>query len=129
MQKKKMKKLMEIVIRYEDQDQRVLSDPFMKLPTAEELPDYYEVIKRPIDILKIMDRIESGKYIDMESLEKDFLLLCSNTQKYNEDDSLIHEDSIVLQSVFINARERLDAEPDDEENDFFIEEENNLIHL
>uniref|UniRef100_A0A0K2UZD9 Uncharacterized protein n=1 Tax=Lepeophtheirus salmonis TaxID=72036 RepID=A0A0K2UZD9_LEPSM len=123
---KKMKKLMEIVIRYEDQDQRVLSDPFMKLPTAEELPDYYEVIKRPIDILKIMDRIESGKYIDMESLEKDFLLLCSNTQKYNEDDSLIHEDSIVLQSVFINARERLDAEPDDEENDFFIEEETTL---
>lgn len=36
------------------------------------------------------------------------MLMCSNTQKYNEDGSLIYEDSIVLQSVFTNARERLD---------------------
>merc|ERR1712168_1093869 len=47
---KKMKKLMEIVIRYKDEDGRVLSEPFMKLPTRKELPDYYEVIRRPVDI-------------------------------------------------------------------------------
>ena len=34
--------------------------------------------------------------------------LCKNTQQYNEDGSLIYEDSIVLQSVFTNARERLE---------------------
>ena len=43
----------------------------------------------------------------MDLLERDFMLLCANTQKYNEDGSLIFEDSIVLQSVFTNARERL----------------------
>jgi hypothetical protein len=42
-------------------DARVLSDPFMKLPSRKELPDYYEVIKKPIDIKKIMTRIEDGK--------------------------------------------------------------------
>lgn len=47
------------------------------------------------------------QYDDLDALEKDFMLLCSNTQKYNEDGSLIHEDSIVLQSVFTNAREKL----------------------
>ena len=36
------------------------------------------------------------------------MLLCKNTQMYNEDGSLIFEDSIVLQSVFTNARERLE---------------------
>ena len=36
------------------------------------------------------------------------MLLCKNTQLYNEDGSLIYEDSIVLQSVFTNARERLE---------------------
>ena len=49
------------------------------------------------------------------------MLLCSNTQKYNEDGSLIHEDSIVLQSVFTNARELCnggDADGNDEEDDF-----------
>ncbi len=49
----------------------------------------------------------SFQYDDLDALEKDFMLLCSNTQKYNEDGSLIHEDSIVLQSVFTNAREKL----------------------
>ena len=40
---KKMKKLMEVVMQYEDSDGRVLSEPFWKLPSRKELPDYYEV--------------------------------------------------------------------------------------
>jgi SWI/SNF-related matrix-associated actin-dependent regulator of chromatin subfamily A protein 2/4 len=104
---RQMRKLMEIVVQYEDQDGRVLSDPFMKLPTRKELPDYYEVIRKPVDIGKIVAKIEDGKYDDMDAMERDFMLLCQNTQKYNEDGSLIHEDSIVLQSVFTNAREKL----------------------
>ena len=58
---KKMKKLMEIVIKYQDQDGRVLSEPFMKLPSKKELPDYYEVIRRPVDISKILGKIDSEK--------------------------------------------------------------------
>ena len=45
------------------------------------------------------------------------MLLCSNTQKYNEDGSLIHEDSIVLQSVFTNARELCNGGDGDENED------------
>merc|ERR1711997_592056 len=119
---KKMRKLMEIVIQYEDQDGRVLSDPFMKLPTRKELPDYYEVIRKPVDISKILSKIEDGKYDDMHVMEKDFMLLCQNTQKYNEDGSLIHEDSIVLQSVFTNAREKLSLEWDDKDDDPDLDE-------
>jgi len=116
---KQMRKLLEIVIQYEDQDGRVLSDPFMKLPTRKELPDYYEVIRKPVDITKILTKIEDGKYDDMDMMARDFDLLCLNTQKYNEDGSLIHEDSIVLQSVFTNAREKLQTEwiDDKEEED------------
>ena len=105
-----MRTLLKIVIEYEDQDGRILSEPFMKLPTKKELPDYYEVIRRPVDIRKILGKIDDEKYEDMDALEKDFLLLCTNTQKYNEDGSLIYEDSIVLQSVFQSARQRLEAE-------------------
>merc|ERR1719189_988943 len=119
---KQMRKLLEIVIQYEDQDGRVLSDPFMKLPTRKELPDYYEVIRKPVDITKILTKIEDGKYEDMDVMEKDFMLLCINTQKYNEDGSLIHEDSIVLQSVFTNAREKLSLEWDDKDDDPDLDE-------
>ena len=43
--------------------------------------------------------------------------LCKNAQTYNEEASLIHEDSIVLQSVFTNARQRLEQEGESEEDE------------
>merc|ERR1712123_103265 len=112
---KKMKKLLEVVMQYQDSDGRILSEPFYKLPSRKELPDYYEVIRKPVDIAKIQQRIEEEKYEDMDDLERDFMVLCKNTQHYNEEGSLIFEDSIVLQSVFTNARERLEQEPDEPE--------------
>merc|ERR1711997_1435348 len=114
---KQMRKLIEIVIQYEDQDGRILSDPFMKLPSRKELPDYYEVIRKPVDITKILTKIDDGKYDDMDMMARDFDQLCLNTQKYNEDGSLIHEDSIVVQSVFTNAREKLQAEWKDDDKE------------
>merc|ERR1711997_630607 len=114
---KKMKKLLEVVMQYEDRDGRILSEPFYKLPSRKELPDYYEIIRRPVDIAKIQQRIDDDKYEDMDALEKDFMLMCKNTQQYNEDGSLIFEDSIVLQSVFTNARERIEQEPDEPDDD------------
>ena len=44
---KKMKKLLEVVMQYEDRDGRILSEPFYKLPSRKELPDYYEVLREP----------------------------------------------------------------------------------
>merc|ERR1712233_274122 len=114
---KKMKKLIEVVMQYQDSDGRILSEPFYKLPSKKELPDYYEIIKKPVDIAKIQQRIDDEKYEDMSALQKDFMQLCTNTQQYNEDGSLIFEDSIVLQSVFTNARERLEQEPDEPDDD------------
>ena len=34
-------------------DERVLSEPFMLVPSRKELPDYYDVIKKPVDFKKI----------------------------------------------------------------------------
>merc|ERR1712130_12034 len=112
---KKMKKLIEVVMQYQDSDGRILSEPFYKLPSKKELPDYYEIIRKPVDIAKIQQRIEEDTYEDMDALERDFMTLCKNTQHYNEDGSLIFEDSIVLQSVFTNARERIEQEVDEPE--------------
>lgn len=104
-----MKKVMREVIDYEDEGGRRLSDPFMKLPSKQKLPDYYEIIKKPLDIKRISQRIEEGKYSDITELEKDFVQLCQNAQIYNEDGSLIYADSIQLQEVFGNAKAALFA--------------------
>ncbi|XP_032517257.1 ATP-dependent helicase brm [Danaus plexippus] len=118
--KKRLKNIMKKVIDYSDENGRVLSEPFMKLPSRRELPDYYDVIKKPLDIKKIMNRIEDGKYTDISDLERDFFTLCANAQTYNEEQSLIYEDSVRLRNVFIEIRRRYDSgqnSDDSDEND------------
>lgn len=66
--KRKMKKILDMVMKHTDAEGRILSQPFMKLPTRKELPDYYEVIKRPIDINKILKRLQDDKYMVQECL-------------------------------------------------------------
>ena len=84
----------------------------MKLPSRKELPEYYDVIKKPMDIRKIIQRVDECRIEDVNDLENDFLLMCHNAQDYNEENSIIHEDSIVLESVFYTARERIEQEMD-----------------
>ena len=49
--------------------------------------------------------------------------MCRNAQKYNEELSLIYEDSIVLEKVFVNARARLEQDTDPGDDDEEEEEE------
>ncbi|XP_066997034.2 ATP-dependent helicase brm isoform X2 [Anabrus simplex] len=128
--KKHMKKLMSIVIKYTDRDGRTLSDLFMKLPSRRELPGYYELIKRPIDIKKIMQKLDENKYSSMEELSRDFLQMCVNAQQYNEEGSTIYEDSIVLKTVFVNTLSRLekDLDPTEEIEEESFEEESTSTH-
>ncbi|KFB41670.1 AGAP010462-PA-like protein [Anopheles sinensis] len=121
--KKQMKKVLKAVIKYTDADGRVLSKPFLKLPSRRDLPDYYEVIKKPIDIKKILARIDEAKYVDFADLENDFFLLCQNAQTYNEEASLIYEDSLELQSVFSNAKAKIMDNHEEEESNEEAEEE------
>ena len=106
----KMKFLIKFVLQYQDSDGRVLSEPFLQLPTRRELPDYYEIIKKPIDLKRIQQRIKDHKYGSLDELHADFDLMCRNTQEYNIEGSLIYEDSVVLHSVFKTLRARLESE-------------------
>ncbi|RNA10217.1 putative global transcription activator SNF2L2 isoform X1, partial [Brachionus plicatilis] len=104
---KKIKFLLDCLLNYADNDGRLLSEPFVQLPTRRELPDYYEIIKRPIDIKKIQAKIKDNKYASLDQLADDVELMFRNAQEYNVESSLIYEDSVVLLSVFKTAKARL----------------------
>ncbi|XP_065203115.1 ATP-dependent helicase brm-like isoform X2 [Planococcus citri] len=106
--KKQMRRIMDIVIEYKNEDDRVLSEPFQKLPSRRKFPDYYDMIKKPIDIKKIKTKINDGKYSSIDELEYDFILLCKNAQRYNEDQSVIFNDSVELEKVFMDARNEVE---------------------
>ncbi|EMP30460.1 Putative global transcription activator SNF2L2 [Chelonia mydas] len=88
---KQMNAIIDTVINYKDSSGRQLSEVFIQLPSRKELPEYYELIRKPVDFKKIK----------------------------------IYEDSIVLQSVFKSARQKIakEDESEDESNDDEEDEE------
>ena len=57
----------------------------------QEYPDYYEVIKRPIDMQRIQQKLLAGQFESVEDMVADFVLMFDNACKYNEPDSLIYK--------------------------------------
>ena len=51
-----MIRLWELIVDTQDSDCRRISDIFMQLPSRRELPEYYQIIKKPIDLKKIKVR-------------------------------------------------------------------------
>uniref|UniRef100_A0A8C2GQ25 SWI/SNF related, matrix associated, actin dependent regulator of chromatin, subfamily a, member 2 n=1 Tax=Cyprinus carpio TaxID=7962 RepID=A0A8C2GQ25_CYPCA len=85
---KQMNAIVDTVINYRDRTQleisgRQLSEVFVQLPSRKELPEYYELIRKPVDFKKIKERVRNHKYRSVSDLEKDVMLLCHNAQTYN----------------------------------------------
>ncbi|XP_022920699.1 protein polybromo-1 isoform X3 [Onthophagus taurus] len=91
---------------------RQLASIFMKLPSKNEYPDYFEVIKDPIDMEKIFHKLKSGIYETLDDLVLDFDLMFDNACKYNEPDSQIYKDALVLQRICRQTKLQLKEDDD-----------------
>ncbi len=54
-------------------------------------PEYYKVIKEPIDIRTIAQRIQGNAYPSLEELCKDFHLMIRNAKHFNEPGSRVYK--------------------------------------
>lgn len=95
----KLNELYEAVKNYTDKRGRRLSTIFLRLPSRAELPDYYVAIKKPVDMEKIKSHMLSNKYQDVDALVEDLVLMFNNACTYNEPESLIYKDALVLHKV------------------------------
>lgn len=50
---------------------------------AEEVPDYYELIKDPMDLHTMLEKVDHGMYITQEDFMKDVDLIIKNAINYN----------------------------------------------
>lgn len=89
----KINEMLDVILEYKNEDGELIADVFQTLPTRKELPDYYQVISKPMDFDRINKKIETGRYTVMEELNDDMNLLVNNAQTYNEEGSEIYVSS------------------------------------
>lgn len=106
-----MKSLYNSLIEYrEPKTHRILIQLFMCLPSRKDFPEYFNIIEKPIAMNKIKDRIERHLYPDEDSCMEDFKLMFSNCKFFNEDDSQIYQDAVILENTLRKRREQLHIE-------------------
>nr|XP_034305706.1 protein polybromo-1 isoform X10 [Crassostrea gigas] len=110
----RLQEMYDAVSNYQDPKGRDLALPFLKLPLKTDYPDYYEVIKKPIDMQKILLKMQQNQYESIEDMTADFVQMFDNACKYNEPDSLIYKDALTLQRLVLEKKMEL---ADDGTND------------
>uniref|UniRef100_A0A8C5R4Q7 Protein polybromo-1 n=1 Tax=Leptobrachium leishanense TaxID=445787 RepID=A0A8C5R4Q7_9ANUR len=108
----KLNEVFEAVKNYTDKRGRRLSAIFLRLPSRSELPDYYLTIKKPIDMEKIRSHIMANKYQDIDAMCEDFVIMFNNACTYNEPESLIYKDALVLHKVLLETRRDIEGDED-----------------
>jgi len=75
-----------------------LSRPFLKLPSRRDFPEYYKMIKQPLSMNQIKQRISS--YTSPSNLQADFQQIFTNAQTFNKPGSEIFLLAKSLQQLF-----------------------------
>ncbi|OMJ07587.1 Bromodomain-containing protein [Smittium culicis] len=93
---KRMKKILKKVATHK------CSGPFLHPvdPIADGCPDYFDLIKNPIDISTILRKIDSLSYNKFSDFESDMDLLFSNCYLFNPANTLVHEFGKSLEAYY-----------------------------
>ncbi|KAG4306186.1 hypothetical protein PORY_000174 [Pneumocystis oryctolagi] len=86
-------RLVKAVQEAKDSTGRLISENFVRLPSKKLYPDYYELIKKPIALDMIKEKLKKGDYVSMEDIREDFLQMCNNAKRYNVTESQIYQDA------------------------------------
>ncbi|MCL4115458.1 UNVERIFIED_CONTAM: hypothetical protein GTU68_053573, partial [Idotea baltica] len=106
---KSIKLLFNAIRDFKDIDGRHLSEVFLKLPPKTLYPDYYEVIKQPIDLDRILYKWKNGAYSSLDDIMADLTLMFQNACRYNEPESQIYRDALTLQRLSLQKRLELSS--------------------
>lgn len=78
--------------------------PFLNPVDLQDVPDYLSVIKQPMDLQTMQQRLESGHYTTMPAFIEDLDLIVTNCRTYNAPDTTYVKNANILEAFF---KERL----------------------
>lgn len=74
--------------------------PFTSPVSKEDVPDYYDLIKEPMDLSTMELKVEKDQYDGMDSFVYDARLIFENCRKYNGDSTTYYKNANKLEKFF-----------------------------
>nr|XP_014352766.1 PREDICTED: protein polybromo-1 [Latimeria chalumnae] len=103
--------LYETVRNFRNNRGLVISEPFYRLPSKKEYPDYYQQIKHPISLQQIRNKLRHNEYESLDHVEADLNLMFENAKRYNVPNSAIYKRVMKLQQAMQTASLHLSYKP------------------
>jgi bromodomain-containing factor 1 len=69
-------------------------------PVALNIPSYHKVIKKPMDLQTMANKMSAGEYTNVKEFEKDFDLIIKNCRTFNGEDHIVYDQALKLQNLF-----------------------------
>ncbi|XP_071961217.1 peregrin-like [Antedon mediterranea] len=76
--------------------ERDIHSIFAEPVTVEEAPDYYDVIKKPMDFRSMHKKLDGHKYRSVTDLESDFEQMIDNCMLYNGKETVFYRDAVKM---------------------------------
>ncbi|KAH8818394.1 hypothetical protein F5882DRAFT_6131 [Hyaloscypha sp. PMI_1271] len=92
----------EVLVEIQKPKHYSITNPFMIPvdPVALNIPNYFTVIKRPMDISTVAKKLDEGNYSTAPEFEKDFRLIVSNCLRFNPPGNPVHLMGKQLEELF-----------------------------
>ncbi|KAH8107246.1 hypothetical protein BXZ70DRAFT_1004111 [Cristinia sonorae] len=85
---------------------------FLSPVNGEEVPDYYEVIKQPMDFATMEHKLDTNQYPDLDSFVRDARLVFENCRTYNNEGSQYHKNATKLEKFMENQLAQIKLKKD-----------------
>ena len=90
------RRLVQLLIR----THKTASQPFL-FPVPESVIGYYDVIKKPVDLTTIRQRLDSSSYKNRAEFEQDFLQMVWNAYVFNPPNSEVFRAALEMHQAFV----------------------------
>ncbi|KAF3479926.1 chromatin structure-remodeling complex protein RSC1 [Arthroderma uncinatum] len=108
---KAMSDVLTTIYNYREQDGHDPSKLFQRSVNKRNVPDYYDVIKEPMALSVLKQKIKNKSYVQFADFVRDCALIPHNAQTYNRPKSMAYEDALVIKDVMTTEFRKL-AEQD-----------------
>lgn len=78
---------------------RDAAEPFRAPVDAAAVPDYYSVIRDPMDLGTIAERLEKGVYVTLDIFLADLRRVWANARTYNTPETVFYKDACALEAT------------------------------